>query len=292
MSIADKLNRAVARVSEAVEEFSPVAVFALFSGGNDSLAATYASSRSPMFTAAVHINTGIGVEATREFVRSTCSLRGWPLREYKAMECTFSDGTPNPQNYESICLENGFPGPGAHRFMYVKLKDRQLAQLERDVKATPSRPVLYITGARSEESVRRMGTVVPVRKEGRRVWLNVIHDWSAQDCKELRDHPHIALKPNIVCERIGMSGECLCGAFRKEGELEILRGWPETHAAYLRIIDLQKRVRAAGFPWGWGDEAPSWWKDEKAGQGLLLKPDEETGMELCHNCAKYNGGRA
>lgn len=177
-----------------------------------------------------------------------------------------------------------------HQTMYVKLKDRQLARLERNIGATVQRPVLYVTGARSDESKRRMGNVQPFQRTGRRLWLNAIHDWSSLDCAGLRLYAN--LKQNIVCERIGMSGECLCGSFRKDGELEILRGWPETHATYLHIIDLQKRVRAAGFPWGWGERSPRWWDDKKQGQISLLEPDPDTGMELCHNCTKYYGGRA
>lgn len=287
--IAKKLAVAVARINAAIAEYKPIAVFGLFSGGNDSLPATFATSLASTFTAAVHVNTGIGVEATREFVRRTCDDRGWPLLEYKAMENTLADGTPAPMDYEEICLANGFPGPAAHRFMYVKLKDRALARLERAVFATPAAPVLYVTGARSEESLRRMGNVQPFAKIGRRIWLNAIHDWTPMDCAGLR--LHAGLKQNIVCERIGMSGECLCGAFAKPGELEILRGWPETHEAYLRIKDLERRVLDVGFPWGWGEKAPRWWAAKQAGQMSLLEPDIHTGMELCHNCVKHHGGR-
>lgn len=287
--IAEKLEIAVERINAAIDEYKPIAVFGLFSGGNDSLPATYAASLSKAFTAAVHVNTGIGVEETRKFVRRTCEERGWKLIEMKAMENTLADGTPQPMDYEKIVLENGFPGAYAHRFMYVKLKERQLHALERRIGASPSTPVLYVTGARSEESKRRMGNVTPFKQIGRALWQNAIHDWSSTDCAALRIHA--GLKQNIVCERIGMSGECLCGAFAKPGELEILRGWPETHEAYLRIVELQKRVRAAGFPWNWGEQPPKWWMDKQIGQMSLLEPDEETGMELCHNCVKHHGGR-
>lgn len=287
--IAAKLRVAVERINAAVAEYNPIAVFGLFSGGNDSLAAIYAASLANGFSAAVHVNTGIGVEETRNFVRRTCGERGWRLLEYKAMENTKADGTPDPQDYEQIVLKDGFPGAPSHRFMYIRLKERQLHRLERDSNATTNSPVLYVTGARSDESRRRMGTVTPFQKAGRRLWLNAIHDWTSADCAGLR--LYAGLKQNVVCERIGMSGECLCGAFAKEGELEILRGWPETHEAYLRIVELQKRVRAAGFPWNWGEEPPQWWKDKQRGQMSLLEPDIETGMELCHNCVKHHGGR-
>lgn len=60
----------------AVEEHAPSHVFALFSGGHDSLCSTALAAKHSAFTAAVHINTGIGIPETREFVRSTCEERG------------------------------------------------------------------------------------------------------------------------------------------------------------------------------------------------------------------------
>lgn len=291
MTISDKIKVAIDRVNAAIYEHKPIAVFGLFSGGNDSLPATYVASRSKAFTAVVHINTGIGVEATREFVRETCAVRGWRLLEYKAMENTRPNGEPHPQDYEALCLQFGFPGPDGHRMMYQRLKERQLVRLERDFGASKigNKRVLYVAGRRSSESARRKRTAKPLELEDRRMWVSPIHDWTAQDCADAREYA--GLKKNAVTELIGMSGECLCGAFAKPGELEILRGWPQTHAAWVRITELQKRVRAAGFPWGWGERPPKWFMEKKAGQASLFEPDEESGMELCHNCIKHHGGR-
>jgi hypothetical protein len=67
-----------------------------------------------------------------------------------------------------------------------------------------------------------------------------------------------------------MSGECLCGAFAQEGELERIRLWyPDTAA---EIDQLESDVRAAGHPepfcrWGHGKG----------------KPTEKTG-KLCTSC--------
>lgn len=58
---------ALAVLDEAIETHDPSHVFALFSGGHDSLTATALTAKHPRFTAAVHINTGIGIEETRDF---------------------------------------------------------------------------------------------------------------------------------------------------------------------------------------------------------------------------------
>ena len=41
-------------MNAAIEEHNPVAVFAMFSGGHDSLTATHIAAQHPKFTAAVH----------------------------------------------------------------------------------------------------------------------------------------------------------------------------------------------------------------------------------------------
>lgn len=59
----------------------------------------------------VHCNTGIGVEATRDFVRETCRTLRCPLIEYKATENVDGNGRSDPQIYERMVLDFGFPGP-------------------------------------------------------------------------------------------------------------------------------------------------------------------------------------
>lgn len=65
---------------------------------------------------------------------------------------------------------------------------------------------------------------------------------------------------NPVADLIHMSGECLCGAFAKPGELDEIGYWfPETKA---EIEALEVEVRAAGHreaicKWGHGQGSPS-----------------------------------
>lgn len=94
-------------VLDRLEQLSPrpSSIFALFSGGHDSLCSTALAAKHPSFTAAVHINTGIGIAATREFVRETCAERGWPLIEMH----------PDAKTYRDLVIEKGMPGgPKAH----------------------------------------------------------------------------------------------------------------------------------------------------------------------------------
>jgi 3'-phosphoadenosine 5'-phosphosulfate sulfotransferase (PAPS reductase)/FAD synthetase len=228
----DRKRIALETISEACERYECRKVFALFSGGDDSLAALRVAVEHPNFAAAVHCNTGIGVEATREFVRATCRTLRCPLVEYKAAENVQADGTPDPQVYEQLVLERGFPGPTkfGHGKMYTRLKDRGIARLMRE-HAGPGEAVVLASGCRQEESVRRMGTTKRIQRgqprrdgrldEPRRVWVNHLFDWTKTDTLKFREAS--GLERNPVAKLICKSGECLCGGFGNEGELE--EGW-------------------------------------------------------------------
>lgn len=283
--IDQKVQIALKRVSDAVDRFDPIEVFGLYSGGHDSFSACFVASLHPRFSGAVHINTGIGVEATRDHVRETCKNCCWRLLEYKALENTKANGEPDPKSYDDWVMKHGFPGPPQHAILYVNLKERALERLARDFKAKGKhKRLMYITGARSQESERRMGNVHPEPEiHGRTVWVNPIHDWTKLDTTNLIEY--VKAKRNPVVDLIHKSGECLCGAFAKKGELAELGMWPQTRPAYERIVALQQRVRDAGFPWGWEEAPPKEYLEEKKGQ--LFIPSVK--QFLCLKCNRNNG---
>jgi 3'-phosphoadenosine 5'-phosphosulfate sulfotransferase (PAPS reductase)/FAD synthetase len=239
-----------ATINDAEAEYQPVALFGLFSGGHDSLTSTALAARHPAFTAAVHINTGIGIEDTREFVRETCRAEGWPLIELRSEAV-----------YEDLVLQRGgFPsGPKSHSSMYWYLKQKPLDGLIRQTKRKRGDNVGLVTGIRVQESVRRMGAgiSVPIRRDDHaRLWINPILDWSALDCSRFIDAQ--GLRRNRVVDLLHRSGECLCGALAREGEIDQIDYWfPATGQ---RIHDLEARARGCGLrktKWAsrkaWGD---------------------------------------
>lgn len=279
-----KVSIALARIEKAIEQTNPVAVFGLFSGGHDSVTATAIGSMHSKFTAAVHINTGFGVQRTRQYVYETAKVRGWPLIEKKAIENVNAEGVPDPQVYREFVLKYGFPGAHGHGMMYARLKQRCLAWLERDYEASPDRRVMYVSGCRSAESTRRMGNTEELQVIGRRIWVAPIHDWQSSDCSEFMEQSQIARNP--VVDLIHKSGECLCGAFAEKGELAELALWPDTRPMYDEIVALEKEVRAAGFPWGWEEGPPDWFMEKKRGQEFLLDYDSDEPQHLCWSCNK------
>jgi len=73
----------------------------LFSGGNDST--VLAHMMRGRVDHAVHANTTIGVEETRQFVRDTC--KNWNLNLIERVAPIF---------YRELVIDRGFPGPAMH----------------------------------------------------------------------------------------------------------------------------------------------------------------------------------
>lgn len=234
-------------------------IYALFSGGKDSIVSAHFAMENGAHEV-VHINTGIGIRQTREFVRDTCAARGWPLREIH----------PPAKTYRQYVLENGFPGPGAHRYSYSWLKERALRKLVRETKQTSKDRVMLVTGVRNLESARRMGYVKPIVRVGAQVWTAPCYNWNDIEMHTYRTDNDLPLSE--VSKQFGMSGECLCGSFAAPGEMERLeRFYPE---ASDEIHALEIEAKDAGVHCEWG-------KRPRRGGRLS---DELPFMPLCVGC--------
>ena len=262
VSESERVARSLKLIDDAIE-YKPARILGLFSGGHDSLTAVHVAARHPQFSYAVHINTGIGVPETREFVRTTAAAQNWHLREYKALDCG--------QDYAQMVAQHGFPGPGKHSLMYIRLKERPLRVAIKEAKLLYPRNtnVLLISGVRFQESERRMGYKEPVTKDGSKIWVNIINDWSKADCNRYIESNKIPRSP--VVDKIHKSGECLCGAFAKEGEFAELEFWYPEYAAYIKSLPNPK-------PWKWGEKGSKAWKD------LEAREKHKPGGPLCAGC--------
>ena len=214
----------------------------LYSGGNDST--TLAHIFKKRADVAIHANTGIGIEKTREFVRQTCAQWGLPLIE---------EHPPPGSTYRELVLDQGFPGPAHHWKMYQRLKERCLRQARRKLVTNPRKErVVFLAGRRREESSRRSNVPISER-DGSVVWVSPLVYWTKADLNTYRSM--YAVPRNEVSDLLHMSGECLCGAFAHRGELEEIGYWfPDVKA---EIEALECEVAATGkFPekkckWGW-----------------------------------------
>lgn len=293
----DKKRIALDVISEACETYGCKKVYALFSGGDDSTASLRVAVEHPKFAAAITMVTGVGVEASLLYARETCRKLRCPLIEYHAVDNIQADGTLDPMIYEDIVLRYGFPGPTkfGHGKMYTQLKDRGLQRFEREVQRREDGNFVLAAGCRSEESVRRMGHAERIHqgiasKNGkvshkRRIWVNHILDWTKTDTYHFREDNGIERNP--VAKLICKSGECLCGGFGNEGELEELCMHDLTRPLGQRLLDLERRVLAAGFPWKWHERPPKWYLESKRGQQFLFEMSQYgVSGPMCQGCER------
>lgn len=272
MSFASSLKTARAVLTEAYTTYSPSHIFLFLSGGYDSAATTFYSwellaqilrqvprARRPDLKV-VHINTQTGVPETRMYVYQLQYLCNWPFVEYRT-----------PIRYEDIIRKHGFPGPPAHKFCYILLKERAIDQLVRDhtpqkeprrvlflelLRESRAMPflyqqylyaalaeeyqvfqgarrskVLFITGVRSAESQRRFGHVQPIQVDGRRVWVAPFIDFTKEEILEAMD----GLPRNPVVDCLHGSRECNCGAFAKPFEAGDIAFWYPATGRQIRL---------------------------------------------------------
>jgi 3'-phosphoadenosine 5'-phosphosulfate sulfotransferase (PAPS reductase)/FAD synthetase len=215
----------------------------MFSGGNDSL--VMLDVLKDHIDSVVHINTGIGIAKTRDFVRKTCNNYNLDLIEE----------TPDPENsYVELIKRYGFPGPGQHRLMYARLKERQIRSVNRKfVTNGRKQRVQFFTGVRVDESSRRWKTSDEIHREGSFVWISPLIHWSNENMAEYKKTRNLPL--NEVSINLHMSGECLCGSFAKKDEFEQIKFFYPEDAAY--IEELQELIKDCDVKykkWGWRED--------------------------------------
>jgi 3'-phosphoadenosine 5'-phosphosulfate sulfotransferase (PAPS reductase)/FAD synthetase len=225
-------------MSGAIEQWNPVEIYALYSGGDDSMASTHFAMTHGA-RKVLHINTGVGIARTRQIVRDNCAKFGWPLVE----------AHPPHLTYLEMCAKYGVPGPGAHAFAYIWLKERALDKVVRETKRKRMDRVMLVTGVRQTESARRMGHVQPIKQDGCSIWVAPCFDWTSEEVDDyLEDHnlPHSPVK-----EELGMSGECLCGAYGdREREMPLIRKLDPACADLIQRAE--ELARFNGKPCEWG----------------------------------------
>jgi 3'-phosphoadenosine 5'-phosphosulfate sulfotransferase (PAPS reductase)/FAD synthetase len=221
-----------------------VANVVLFSGGGDSTALLDVMHATGLATHIAHVDTTIGIPETREHVDRVAASYGLP----------FIVESPDPgDRYEDIILTHGFPGPGGHYKAYQRLKERALRKVRAQLVANGrTERVMFLAGRRRDESARR-SAIPESSREGSIVWCSPLFDWTNDEIAAYKSQRNLPVNP--VAEHLHMSGECLCGAFAKPGELdEIAFFYP---AVAERIRRLEVTVAESGAPperckWGWG----------------------------------------
>lgn len=240
-SVPRIIDRAIAKhITGETDRYGPrtlAGVVTMFSGGNDSIVLAHIMRTMTDYYG--HANTEIGIDDTRDFVRTTSAQWGVPLLER----------TPLPhRSFERYVTTQGFPGPGRHGVIFNRIKGSPFERMAAELIEDPRRQrVLFVAGRRFFESNRRKSRKIPLsERKYSTVWVSPLRGWTAFDLQTYRvrfpDTPR-----NPIADALGMSGECLCGAFAHPGELDQLRNFPPAAAAVAQIDRLAEMARRNGL---------------------------------------------
>lgn len=171
----------------------------------------------------------------------------------------------------------GFFGRGmlAHSYAYHLLKrmwfNRTISQHIRQRKR--NRTVLLINGARIQESANRAKNLSkPMRADGNNVWLNICHTWSKDERDGFLESMDAPCNP--VTQKLCRSGECLCGTSQSKATREEVAFYFPAWGKWLDEIEAPVKAK---WGYGWGDDTPTWIRQEAAGQMRLFQP-------MCVDC--------
>lgn len=257
-------------IDKAIADYQPYAIVLMLSGGDDSMAALHACKQLGVkIDFIMHGVTGTGIEETHEFVKHVVSNE--PSRYIEA-----NAGS----TYIDYVLRKGFFGVGetAHSYSYHMLKwthfRREVSLNIRHKKR--NRNILFISGARRQESENRMKTMInPIKRVGggSNIWVNIINEWPNHAPVDFLEG--CGIKRNPVSILLCTSGECGCGTMQSPGDA-VERGY---HFPKWKqwLESVSKAVRERGFTWGWGEPMPKSLAMEKKGQLNFFQP-------MCHGC--------
>ena len=291
--IVDRMcARADSILKEIMAEFHISHVVAGFSGGDDSMVSTHWALNRFSDSIAMIGDTEIGLPESREHQDAVCSRRGWefervspcpegPPRNWKAGKNP--DWVDGETSYEEFVFNFGFPGNGQHARMYQRLKQRAFRKIKPILGKRPKKSrILVVSGIRHDESAIRAGYKRAYQEEPSEcfVWFNPFYYSTAVDFEIYRQE--FGLTRNPMKARVGISGECECGAHAVPGERELVRRASPRFDEYLTGVEA--KVDSLGFPWGWDEKPPKWWSDAKRGQLFLFDPAKPKFMPACVGC--------
>jgi 3'-phosphoadenosine 5'-phosphosulfate sulfotransferase (PAPS reductase)/FAD synthetase len=294
MNLTEKLTDSKKIFEAAVKKYKPDVIIALISGGDDSMAMYQVAQMIGYVNYVVHVDTTTGILDATNFVSDNVKHE---------LIITRTD----EETFEDMVLQYGFPGPSQHSNMYIRLKERALRLVQRRfqnlnsfcridggtahkkttplifhpkypesealVIKKPARKIMYLAGGRKDESVRRMGTVKDIQKEGNVIWVNIISNWTKSDIYHLQKAENLKRSPTAIL--LGRSGECNCGAYGHPNEiLEMKYHFPHDPNVAM-IIRLQNELKAKGHKfcnYGHG------------GMNNALTYDSEVSQPMCSTC--------
>lgn len=254
-------------IRKAVLDYKPKAIVMMLSGGDDSLAA-YIMTRllDVKIDYVIHGWTRTGIYETTNFAIKQAENFGDKLLVADAED-----------SYIDYVMRKGFFGSGgqAHSFAYHLLKAGHFRKtVSNNIrKGRRNYPILFINGARRNESERRKKTMAnPIKVQGNDIWVNIINEFDKPQTIDLIEG--YGCKRNQVSINLCRSGECMCGTMQNEGDY--------TEAKYFypdwgKEMDSLRKIVTEKHGWDWGQQIPKHIPMERKGQLNMFQP-------MCTGC--------
>lgn len=283
--VSDPTEKTPEEIMKEVLEQGFDSFYVGYSGGKDSgIALDFIAKTYPkQFKGVLYCDTGIGTNATMDFVKGWCKDHNYPLHilvatDVKRVRDSKYGEIGDSFGYEAMVMNFGFPGVGNHNITMAQLKMYSIKKFTQRKKKEGENPIV-ISGVRRKESTRRS------RRKSYRTYIN--NDGSTWFCCPLyfKSNDWVMkywieadIKRSPVYETLHISGDCLCGCFAKEDELELLKMFhPEVYEEIKRI---EKLIPSKGT-----DAAKKWctWGNHNKST-LDVEAQDDTEAMVCTEC--------
>tara|TARA_R110002020_G_C16118145_1_gene760115 strand:- start:45 stop:974 length:930 start_codon:yes stop_codon:yes gene_type:complete len=223
--------------------------YVAYSGGKDSgvVLDIVAKNFPDYFKGVVFVNTGIGTQATIDYITDYCKKRNYRLfilkpQDVKRKIKTKRGDVGEEFSYEKLVLNYGFPQQPFHTVTMRHLKYFPLRKFIYDRLKLGEKPCI-VGGIRKNESARRKLKWNKYFYNDGKMWF-VSPIFFKEDSWVYDYFLKNDIKRSPVYETLHISGDCLCGCFAKKEELKLLQIFhPEV---FDEIKRLEKLVKEKG----------------------------------------------
>lgn len=230
------------RILAKVRERDPDHIYAAVSGGEDSVTAFHVARQSDeiQLDGVVHVDTGISINASTEYVREVCDQYDVDLTVLDDSNSRFQK-----ERYGTLVRQFGFPGatPIAHNQMFQNLKEKPISS--RFVSSLDG-DIVLISGVRKHESQRRFEHLRGsdgMEEQGSILWASPLLSWTDQNVDDYLEFFDVE-RPGVEA-KLCISGECLCGCFSDRRDFPLIETFYPQVAMQIKQLEWDVLERAA-----------------------------------------------
>jgi len=220
---------------DAVKKHGVKKFYVLLSGGKNSIVVAHfvATNFPEQFGGCVFTNTGFGSHETREFVIQYCLEMGWKL---------FMTWPKEEERFYNVVMRYGFGGPGNHNLVMGYLKHHSWRQFIADHKV--ENPCL-ISGVFKKESksreYKKQYSKKPIDKDGDMIFVKPFFYKTAVQFWDY--FMQYKLKKSPTYEWFNKSGECFCGCYGNQWELQLMKEFDPLAFEYIQWLEARIKIR-------------------------------------------------